>query len=138
MKSKCCAEGGFQCYSMNKHYGQCLKSCSSYVKFGPNKPLLNKEGKPWECKKYGQRHPRKWGWPSLFCFSVFRLNTYEGDIIKNQLSKGIGIFACEESSILSQDAEVVVGEVHRTLRLCPRGRQLGRNRREHRPLPERP
>jgi hypothetical protein len=110
MKSKCCAEDGFQCYSMNKDYGQCLKTCSTYVKFAPNKPLMTKDGKPWECKKYGQRHPRKWGWPSLFCFSVFRIYTYEGDIIKNQLSKGLGIFGCEEASLLSQDAEVVVGD----------------------------
>merc|ERR550532_202706 len=110
MRSKCCKEDGYQCYSMNKDYGQCMKSCSSWVRMCPNKELQDDDGKPWECKKYGQRHPHKWGWPSLFCFSVFRVFSYEGDIIKNQLSKGIGIFACDEFSLLSQDAEVPMGD----------------------------
>mmetsp|Transcript_39928 Transcript_39928/g.115047 ORF Transcript_39928/g.115047 Transcript_39928/m.115047 type:complete len:643 (+) Transcript_39928:60-1988(+) len=110
MTSKCCKEDGMQCYSMNQRYGQCLKSCSKYVQFGPNTELTNKEGEKWECKKFGQRHPHRWGWPSLFCFSVFRMQTYEGAIMMNQLSKGIGIFACDEFALFSQEAEVTVGD----------------------------
>jgi len=108
--SKCCKEGGMQCYGMNEKYGQCMISCTAYERLGPNKPLDERPHKPWACTKHGSRTPRKWGTPSLFCFSVFRLISYEGAIIKNQLSKGIGIFACEVFSIYEQNAEVYVGD----------------------------
>lgn len=44
---------------------------------------------------------RVWGTPSLFCFAVFRSTGYELDLVKSQVQKGVGIFACDEFAVLS-------------------------------------
>jgi len=108
--SRCCQEAGKQCYSMDETFGLCMNSCLANNPTGPNRPLKNSDGQPWECKKLGQRAPHEWGSPSLYCFSVFRMSTYEGDIMKNQLNKQIGIFACDLFSLFSSDPEKVLGD----------------------------
>lgn len=45
--------------------------------------------------------PRMWSSPSLFCFSVVRTGSYEPDLMKAQLAKFAGIFACDEFLVLS-------------------------------------
>lgn len=44
---------------------------------------------------------REWGSPSLFCFSVFRSQGYELELVKAQLDKNVGIFGCDDFSVLS-------------------------------------
>lgn len=45
--------------------------------------------------------PKLWGRPSLFCFAVFRSAGYELELVQSQVEKGVGIFACDEFSVLS-------------------------------------
>jgi hypothetical protein len=45
---------------------------------------------------------------SLLCFSVMQRGTPEEDIIKTQLSNGIGIFACDDTVVISTD-KVLLG-----------------------------
>jgi len=49
---------------------------------------------PLPCK------PPKWGVPSLFCFAVLCIGGYEPDLMRAQLAKGAGIFACEEFMVI--------------------------------------
>jgi len=44
---------------------------------------------------------REWSSPSLFCFAVVRTASYEPALIKAQLTKKAGIFACAEFLVLS-------------------------------------
>merc|ERR1712217_955937 len=59
------------------------------------------------CKGLGPRTPRPWGKPSLYCFSIFLVWSYEAEIIRMQLSTdgGIGIFGCDQSDVFSTDGE---------------------------------
>jgi hypothetical protein len=57
--------------------------------------------------------PRPWESPSIFCFAVFRAQGYEPDLMRAQLNKGAGIFACDEYAIVSDD--------HLTLGQGPQG-----------------
>jgi hypothetical protein len=41
------------------------------------------------------------GWPSLFCFAVFRANTAEQDLVKEACRLNAGIFACDETVTVS-------------------------------------
>lgn len=50
-----------------------------------------------------------WGKPSFFCFSVMRPG-YEQQILEMQMSKAVGIFACEEQRIFSNVKVVLGGE----------------------------
>jgi len=40
---------------------------------------------------------------ALFCFSVMMATGYEGPLMRAQLKKGVGIFACERYSVFSSD-----------------------------------
>jgi hypothetical protein len=48
------------------------------------------------------------GNPSMLCFAVLRLGTAEEDLIKLQLKKSIGIFACDDTITISGE-EAVLG-----------------------------
>jgi hypothetical protein len=64
--------------------------------------------------------PALWGFPSLFCWSVFRSSGYELDLVKAQVRRGAGIFACDEFAVVSDKrlllGHTVSGPVH-TLKL---------------------
>lgn len=62
--------------------------------------------------------PRVWGKPSLFCFAVFRSAGYELDLVKSQVKKGVGIFACDEFAVLS-DKVLKVTDTINTLIIPP-------------------
>jgi len=66
-------------------------------------------GHDFSCKKLGPRMPRKHEYPALFCFMVF-MHGPETDLVKNQLTKGIGIFKCDEYAVFSQDAKSILGD----------------------------
>jgi len=59
-----------------------------------------------------------WGTPSLFCLAVFRSSGYELDLVKSQVQKGVGIFACDEFAVLS-DKVLKVTETLNTLIIPP-------------------
>lgn len=42
-----------------------------------------------------------WGDPSLFCFSISRVDGYEPGIMREQLERSAGIFGCDEFAVLS-------------------------------------
>jgi len=62
--------------------------------------------------------PKMWGTPSLFCVAVFRSTGYELDLVRSQVAKGVGIFACDEFSMLS-DAVLDVTDDLKTLLIPP-------------------
>jgi len=62
--------------------------------------------------------PRVWGSPSIFCFSVFRSQGYELDLVKAQVDKGVGIFSCDEFRVLS-DETLPVSKGIETLKIPP-------------------
>jgi len=62
--------------------------------------------------------PKVWGTPSLFCFAVFRSSGYELELVKSQVTKGVGIFSCDEFAVLS-DKELKVTDVVKTLIIPP-------------------
>jgi len=62
--------------------------------------------------------PRVWSSPSLFCFAVFRSKGYELDLVKSQVKKGVGVFACDEFAALS-DTKLPLGEGLETLKIPP-------------------
>jgi len=98
MDSGCCAEVGMQCYSKNDQWAACISDCTP----GKNRSLLgDTDSKPWSCKALGPRTPRPWGHPSLFCYSVMRTVGYEGDLMRDQMAKSAGIFACDQYDVFS-------------------------------------
>jgi len=62
--------------------------------------------------------PPLWGTPSLFCFSIFRSQGYELDLVKAQVERKVGIFSCDEFATLSDIVLPVSGGV-RTLQIPP-------------------
>jgi len=109
-KTQCCKEGGMQCYENNEKWASCLPSCTKWQKWSANSKLIDaKSKKPWSCRKLGPRTPRAWHSPSLFCFSVFRLYNEEANLMRNQLGKGIGIFACDNYAVFSSDLNSDLG-----------------------------
>jgi hypothetical protein len=86
-------------------WGACKAACTP----GAADPRdINNE--TWSCDMIGQRTgAASWQSPSLFCFSIIRPTGYEPEIMKAQLAKKAGIFACDEYAILSS-GYVTIGE----------------------------
>merc|ERR1719401_2052028 len=90
LDSECCAEVGTQCYTKDENWGTCKVSCNTSL---PD-PADNKT---WECGTLG---PRSWGlatkgYPSLYCFSLYMPEHYEGPLLRSVLKKNAGIFQCD-------------------------------------------
>merc|ERR1719343_894714 len=103
-ESKCCVGVGQQCYEKNDEWAQCKDECTTE----PD-PLDNNA--TWTCKTLGSKG---WGlalrgYPSLFCYSVMRQEGYEPGLMKAQMAKGVGIFACDGYEILA-DAKFTLGK----------------------------
>jgi len=106
-KTMCCAGETLQCYQKDKKWASCMRGCNPGH---PQKGDKNKD--PWSCKPLGPRTPRPWANPSLYCFHVIRVNSYEADITRFEASKdgGVGIFACEQYDVLASDGEAWLGD----------------------------
>lgn len=102
----CCAESTMQCYNKNKVWSSCLRGCA------PGIHKHDKYGGAWSCASFGVRTPRPWGKPTLYCYSVIRLGSYEAPILRQQVSTdgGIGIFGCDMSDVLASDGEGWIGD----------------------------
>lgn len=105
-KTMCCADDTLQCYSKDKDWASCKRGCQSGAHTEVN------HTKPWECKALGPRTPRKWGSPSLYCFSVIRLTSYEAAILRAQVSTdgGIGIFGCDQFDVFAAQGRGFIGD----------------------------
>jgi len=117
-KSKCCKGEASQCYARDDDYAGCQYRCkpghndTTDPKLCKGKNATKEPckgiGKKWSCDKLGPRTPRTWGWPSLFCIHVFRVGSYEQDIISAQLQmdgkfRG-GIFTCDQYALYASNA----------------------------------
>lgn len=60
----------------------------------------------------GPRTPRKWGSPTLYCYSAIRLLTYEVDIVRMQAKTdgSIGIFGCDEYDVFTAQGRGWIGD----------------------------
>jgi len=97
INSRCCADSTMQCYTDSPDHATCRRGCRTKDKT--------------ECKKLGSRTPRPWQKPSLYCFSVIQLKTYEASIIWNMIRTdgGAGIFRCEQYDVFASDGEAELG-----------------------------
>jgi len=106
-KTMCCAGETLQCYQKNDKWASCMRGCNPGH---PQKGDNNED--PWSCTALGPRMPRAWSNPSLYCFHVIRVNSYEADITRFEASKdgGVGVFACELYDIFASDGEAWLGD----------------------------
>jgi len=102
-QSGCCLGMDVQCYEKDAYYAQCRSSCAP----GPHADDGNGN---WTCKELG---PRSYGvstkgFPSLYCFAVMRTYGYEVGLTRAQAERGVGIFACDDHSLLTADGEITI------------------------------
>jgi len=95
--TSCCTGRGKQCYQRDDKYAACADECE--------------KNSTWSCKELGTR---SWGlayvgYPSLFCFSLLRVDTYELELVKYQWTKRAGIFACDSFRVFSDTVTTVAG-----------------------------
>lgn len=104
--SMCCVEPTMQCYRKNSEWAACQRGCT------PGNHSGDAAGGPWDCALLGPRTPRKWGSPTLYCYSVIRLYSYEAAIIRAQASTdgGIGIFGCDQFDVFASDGRGFIGD----------------------------
>merc|ERR1719468_1133312 len=105
-KTMCCADETNQCYEKNKKWASCSRGCK------PGIHKDDKDKKKWTCRPLGPRTPRKWKSPTLYCYSVIRLQTYEADILRMQAKTdgGIGIFGCDEYDVFAAQGRGWIGD----------------------------
>mmetsp|Transcript_117827 Transcript_117827/g.234743 ORF Transcript_117827/g.234743 Transcript_117827/m.234743 type:complete len:621 (+) Transcript_117827:53-1915(+) len=102
----CCADATQQCFSKDTNWATCMRGCKQGTHAN------DKDKKPWECKKLGPRTPRKWGSPTLYCFSVIRLTSYEADIMMAQVNTdgSVGIFGCDQFDVFAAQGRGWIGD----------------------------
>jgi len=106
LDTMCCADPTNQCYAKNDKWASCSEGCQ----VGVHKE--DKDKKKWSCAHLGPRTPRKWGKPTLYCYSVIRLQSYEADILRMQVKTdgGIGIFGCDEFDVFAAQGRGWIGD----------------------------
>lgn len=94
-----------QCYEKNDDWAVCKQACT------PGYDLFD-NNETWTCRELGSRSMglAVKGNPPIFCWSLFQLSTYEGDVMKLQMSLGAGIFQCDSYALLSTADESVIGQ----------------------------
>jgi len=97
LKSQCCHAIGHQCYQKNDYWASCRPECTT----DPDKA----DNSTWNCKTLG---PRSWGlairgWPSIYCLTLFMPSSYEGGLLKHQLSMNAGIFGCDGYDVFAAE-----------------------------------
>mmetsp|Transcript_100348 Transcript_100348/g.306698 ORF Transcript_100348/g.306698 Transcript_100348/m.306698 type:complete len:595 (-) Transcript_100348:645-2429(-) len=106
LASRCCIGMDVQCYEKNAWWAECKSSCAP----GPH---ADDKQAAWTCTPLGPRSygvSRK-GFPSLYCYSVMRTTGYEVGLMQAQFDKGVGIFGCDDYSLLTADGNVTIGTV---------------------------
>lgn len=105
LESRCCLGMDVACYAKNDDWAMCIQGCEP----GKHKDDKNEE---WSCDQIG---PRSYGlatkgFPSLYCFSVIRVDSYEAEILQASSDRQAGIFACDAYDLLSADAQTTIGD----------------------------
>jgi len=95
--TSCCVGRGRQCYQRDSKYATCADECQ--------------KNSTWRCKELGTR---SWGlayvgYPSLFCFTLVRVDSYELELVEYQWKKRAGIFACDTFRIFSDTGATIAG-----------------------------
>lgn len=95
--TSCCVGRGKQCYSKDDEYATCADECN--------------KNSTWSCKELGTKSfgLAYVGYPSLFCFALLRVDTYELDLVKYQWEKRSGIFACDSFRVFSDNVTTIAG-----------------------------
>jgi len=104
--SKCCLGMNKQCFEKNKDWAMCLDDCTE----GPHPEDKNET---WSCKPMGPRSINGLalkGSPSIFCWVLFQVTSYEKDIVKYQLDNNAGIFQCDGYAMLSTAEPTAIGK----------------------------
>jgi len=106
LESRCCIGMDVQCYEKSEGWAQCKESCTPGAHADDN-------NETWSCKPLG---PRSYGvstkgFPSLYCFSVLRVDGYEAGLLRAQWERKAGIFACDDYSLLTADGSTKIGDV---------------------------
>merc|ERR1711878_73648 len=97
--------GGYTCYQTKPGAAKCMKNCTPSATQLCTQPQYLMEPILQDATHVGT---------SLYCFSVYTKDTgttkksEELETVQYQFSKGVSIFACEQSDICS-DVEVEVG-----------------------------
>merc|ERR1712187_431260 len=79
---------------------QGLTKASSFQDIQTRLSEQNQKGCVRACPGNTAVAPLAWHHPGLFCFSVMRPG-YEEEILRLQIQRGVGIFACDEQAVLS-------------------------------------
>jgi hypothetical protein len=96
--TSCCVGAGKQCYSRGDGYAACTDECP------------NSSNDTWSCKELGTRSFGEWYMePSLFCFALLRVDTYELGLMEYQWEKRSGIFACDSFRVFSDSVTTIAG-----------------------------
>lgn len=110
LEAKCCESAGMQCYSKDSYWAVCKGMCTK----GKN-PDTHES---WTCTEVGKRdwthalppHSKKNGYPSLFCFTYITTKGPQVDLLKGQLERQLGIFACDGFAVVA-DKEISLGKL---------------------------
>jgi len=105
-ESRCCVGMDIQCYQKDENWAQCRQSCEPGAHEDDN-------GDAWTCKELSPRAYGKAtkGFPSLYCFSVIRVDGYEKELLQASWDRQAGIFACDDYDLLTAEGSTTVGEV---------------------------
>lgn len=95
MASSCCQDAGMQCYERDAYWAVCKGTCSTE--------------NDWSCQKKGKRDwlgaippmSSKNGFPSVFCFTFMTNTGHNVEILKGQVKRRLGIFACDEFLVIA-------------------------------------
>ncbi|CAK0885132.1 unnamed protein product [Prorocentrum cordatum] len=95
--TSCCVGRGMQCYEKDSAHATCADKCHA--------------NSTWSCKKLGTR---SWGlalvgYPSLFCVTFLRIDSYEPALVEYQWKERTGIFACDSFRIFADNVTTIAG-----------------------------
>jgi len=110
LDAKCCRGAGMQCYSKDTYWAVCKGMC--------NKGKNPETHESWTCKEVGKRdwtdalppHSKKNGYPSLFCFTYISTKGNKVELMKSQLERQLGVFACDDFAVVA-DKEISLGKL---------------------------
>jgi hypothetical protein len=106
-KSRCCLGMNQQCYAKSEGWATCYE-------IGTCKPGVHEydDNVSWSCEELGPPMVNGLGIkgsPSLFCWSLFQVTTYEMGIMQKQMEMDAGIFQCDDWALLSTAEPTVIG-----------------------------
>jgi len=95
--ARCCKNPGQACYQSTDGKASCRYACTPS---GEDR-----------CLQLGARSwaPQLPGFPTLYCWQLARPDGYEPGLVKEQVKRGAGIFACDDFDVFSIHGDVPLG-----------------------------